>query len=59
VLAAAREAFVAGMQLSSAIAAGMGVALSVLVLVALRNQRPPAPDEAEDREEAAAGVSWT
>jgi ABC-type nickel/cobalt efflux system permease component RcnA len=39
VLAAAREAFVAGMQLSSAIAAGIGVALAVLALVALRNQQ--------------------
>jgi DHA2 family multidrug resistance protein-like MFS transporter len=59
VLAAAREAFVVGMQLSSAIAAGIGVVLSVLALVVLRNQRPPAPDEAGDEEEAAAGVSWT
>ena len=49
VLAAAREAFVAGMQLSSAIAAGIGVALAVLALFALRNQRPADPDGAEAR----------
>jgi DHA2 family multidrug resistance protein-like MFS transporter len=48
VLAAAREAFVAGMQLSSAIAAGVGVALAVLALVALRNQQPAGPDGAEE-----------
>jgi hypothetical protein len=35
---------VAGMQLSSAIAAGIGVALAVLALVALRNQQPAHPD---------------
>jgi MFS transporter, DHA2 family, multidrug resistance protein len=50
VLAAAREAFVAGMQLSSAIAAGIGVALAVLVLVALRNQRPGDADGAGEEE---------
>jgi DHA2 family multidrug resistance protein-like MFS transporter len=50
VLAAAREAFVAGMQLSSAIAAGIGVALAVLVLVALRNQRPGDADGAKEEE---------
>ena len=47
-LAAAREAFVAGMQLSSAIAAGIGVALAVLTLLALRNQRPADPDGADE-----------
>jgi DHA2 family multidrug resistance protein-like MFS transporter len=38
VLASAREAFVAGMQLTSAIAAAIGIALAVLVLVVLRGQ---------------------
>jgi MFS transporter, DHA2 family, multidrug resistance protein len=57
VLATAREAFVAGMQLSAAIAAVLGVALAGLVLVLLRNARPPAPDEAEDVEVATAGVA--
>jgi DHA2 family multidrug resistance protein-like MFS transporter len=52
VLAVAREAFVAGMQLSSAIAAGIGVVLAVLALVMLRNQEPPRPEEAEEAEEA-------
>jgi DHA2 family multidrug resistance protein-like MFS transporter len=50
VLAAAREAFVAGMQLSSAIAAGIGVALAVLTLLALRNQRPADPDGADEED---------
>jgi DHA2 family multidrug resistance protein-like MFS transporter len=59
VLAAAREAFVAGMQLSAAIAAGLGVVLAALVLVLLRNARPPAPDQAGDREDATADASWT
>jgi hypothetical protein len=47
------------MQLSAAIAAGLGVVLAGLVLVLLRNARPPAPDEAETREEATADVSST
>ena len=51
VLAAAREAFVAGMQLSSAIAAGIGVALSILTVIALRNQRPADPDGADSADE--------
>ena len=55
VLAAAREAFVAGMQLSSAIAAGIGVALAVLALIALRHQQPRRPDGAD--EEASPRVS--
>ena len=50
VLAAAREAFVAGMQLSSAIAAGIGVALSILTVIALRNQRPADPDGADEED---------
>jgi MFS transporter, DHA2 family, multidrug resistance protein len=57
VLATAREAFVAGMQLSAAIAAVMGVVLAGLVLVLLRNARPPAADEAEDAEVATAGAA--
>ena len=40
VLDAARQAFVAGMQLTSAVAAVIGVVLAVLVLVALRHQQP-------------------
>ena len=47
-LEAARQAFVAGMQLTSAIAAAIGVALAVLTLVALRNQEPTAAEEPED-----------
>ncbi len=42
VLAAAREAFVVGIQLSSAIAAGIGLALAVLTLAVLHKQRPTA-----------------
>jgi len=42
VLAAARAAFVVSMQLSSAIAAGIGLALAVLALAALRHQQPTA-----------------
>jgi MFS transporter, DHA2 family, multidrug resistance protein len=57
VLATAREAFVAGMQLSAAIAAVMGVVLAGLVLVLLRHARPPAADEAEDAEVATAGAA--
>jgi hypothetical protein len=53
VLAAAREAFVAGMQLSSAIAAGVGVALAVLALVALRDQQPADRDGGAGEEELA------
>jgi DHA2 family multidrug resistance protein-like MFS transporter len=50
VLAAARDAFVAGMQLSSAIAAGLGVVLAVLALITLRNQRPADPDDTGEGE---------
>jgi MFS transporter, DHA2 family, multidrug resistance protein len=57
VLATAREAFVAGMQLSAAIAAVMGVVLAGLVLVLMRNARPPAADEAEDAEVATVGAA--
>jgi DHA2 family multidrug resistance protein-like MFS transporter len=42
VLTAAREAFVVGIQLSSAIAAGIGLALAVLTLAVLHNQQPTA-----------------
>ena len=50
VLAAAREAFVAGMQLSSVIAALGAVAVAVLALVTLRNQRPADPDDTGEGE---------
>jgi MFS transporter, DHA2 family, multidrug resistance protein len=54
VLQAAREAFVAGMRLSSAIAAGIGLALAVLALVLLRNQEPTAPQGDGETEAATA-----
>jgi MFS transporter, DHA2 family, multidrug resistance protein len=44
VLAAAHGAFVVGMQVTSAIAAGIGLALAVLVLAVLHNQQPTALD---------------
>ena len=50
VLQAAQEAFVAGMQLSSAIAAGIGIALATLALVVLRHQQPTAPEPSTDAE---------
>jgi hypothetical protein len=56
VVAAARDAFVAGMQLSSAIAAGLRVALAVLALVALPDQ-PAAITEATAEEMAAVSTS--
>jgi MFS transporter, DHA2 family, multidrug resistance protein len=52
VLAAARAAFVVGMQISSAIAAGIGLALAVLALAVLHHQRPTALGR--DAEEASA-----
>jgi MFS transporter, DHA2 family, multidrug resistance protein len=54
VLDAAREAFVAGMQLTSVIAAAIGVGLAVLALVVLRNQPPTAAEEPEEPEDAPA-----
>jgi DHA2 family multidrug resistance protein-like MFS transporter len=51
-LDAARHAFVTGLQLTSAIAAVLGVALAVLALVTLRHQEPTAA-EAEQPEDAA------
>jgi DHA2 family multidrug resistance protein-like MFS transporter len=54
VLQAAREAFVAGMRVSSAIAAGIGLALAVLALVLLRNQEPTAPQGDGEAEAATA-----
>ena len=48
VLAAARAAFVVSMQLSSAIAAGIGLALAALALAALRHQRPTAHERDTD-----------
>jgi MFS transporter, DHA2 family, multidrug resistance protein len=50
VLLAAREAFVAGMQLGSAIAAGIGIALAALALIVLRHQEPLAREGNEDEE---------
>jgi DHA2 family multidrug resistance protein-like MFS transporter len=43
VLAATRAAFVVGMQVTSAIAAGIGLIVAVLALAALRHQQPTAP----------------
>ena len=57
VLAAARHAFVAGMQLSSTIAAGIGVVLAVLALVALRDRPAPSTQGAEDKDMAAVSTS--
>jgi DHA2 family multidrug resistance protein-like MFS transporter len=55
VLQAAREAFVAGMRLSSAIAAGIGVGLAILALIVLRKQEPAASEGDETQELASAG----
>jgi MFS transporter, DHA2 family, multidrug resistance protein len=55
VLQAAREAFVAGMRLSSALAAVVGVALAVLALVVLRNEEPASPEQDEDPEAVPVG----
>jgi MFS transporter, DHA2 family, multidrug resistance protein len=52
VLLAAREAFVAGMRLSSAMAAGIGVALAILALLVLRHQEPTTPEGDEGSEMA-------
>ncbi|HEV3495885.1 MAG TPA: MFS transporter [Actinomycetes bacterium] len=57
VLAAAQEAFVAGMRLGSMLAAGIGLALAVLALIVLRNQDPATPQGDDDRELAAAGTT--
>jgi MFS transporter, DHA2 family, multidrug resistance protein len=54
VLEAARQAFVAGMQRSSAIAAVVASGLAILALVALRNRPAPTPDAAKEVELAAA-----
>jgi DHA2 family multidrug resistance protein-like MFS transporter len=53
-LAAAREAFVVGMQATSVIAAGIGFALAVLVLAVLHNQQPTALDRDTEVASAAA-----
>ncbi|HET6751654.1 MAG TPA: MFS transporter [Actinomycetes bacterium] len=53
VVAAARDAFVAGMQLSSLIAAVLATGVAVMALVALRKEVPATtatPDEAADQE---------
>ena len=55
VLQAAQEAFVAGMRLSSAIAAGIGVGLAILALIVLRKQEPTASEGDETPELASAG----
>jgi MFS transporter, DHA2 family, multidrug resistance protein len=52
VLAAARDAFVAGMQLSSVIAAGVAAGVAILALVTLRD-RPAAATEATAEEKLA------
>jgi MFS transporter, DHA2 family, multidrug resistance protein len=52
VLQAAREAFVAGMRLSSGLAAVLGLALAVLALIVLRNQEPASPEEQGEGHEA-------
>jgi MFS transporter, DHA2 family, multidrug resistance protein len=57
VLLAAREAFVAGMRLSSAMAAGIGVALAILALLVLRHQEPMTPDGGEEPELATVTTS--
>ena len=57
VLLAAREAFVAGMRLSSAMAAGIGVALAILALLVLRHQEPMSPDGDEGSELATVTAS--
>ena len=54
VLQAAREAFVAGMRLSSAIAAGIGVGLAILALIVLRKQEPAASESDQTPELASA-----
>ena len=56
-LLAAREAFVAGMRLSSAMAAGIGVALAILALLVLRHQEPMTPDGDEGSELATVAAS--
>ena len=55
VLQAAQEAFVAGMRLSSAIAAGIGVGLAILALIVLRKQEPTGSEGDEAPELASAG----
>jgi DHA2 family multidrug resistance protein-like MFS transporter len=57
VLVAAREAFVAGMRLSSMLAAGIGLALALLALLGLRNQEPTGSEADEDQELVIAGDS--
>src|SRR5918994_1238356 len=54
---AAREAFVAGMRLSSAMAAGIGVALAILALLVLRHQEPMTLDGGEEPELATVTTS--
>ena len=56
VLQAAQEAFVAGMRLSSMLAAGIGLALAVLAPIVLRKQGPVTPEADEERELESAGA---
>jgi DHA2 family multidrug resistance protein-like MFS transporter len=57
VLVAAREAFVAGMRLSSMLAAGIGLVLAVVALLVLRHQGPVTSEADEDQELATAGTT--
>jgi DHA2 family multidrug resistance protein-like MFS transporter len=57
VLEAAREAFVAGMRLSSVLAAAIGIALAALALVTMRHQQPPNPEGAGEEEAVTASAT--
>jgi MFS transporter, DHA2 family, multidrug resistance protein len=57
VLAAAREAFVAGMQFSSAVAAIVGVGLTILTLVVLRDEPAAGDEDAAQLEPEPVGAS--
>ena len=57
VLGTAREAFVAGMQLSSAIAAIVGVGLAILTLVVLRDEPAASDEDAAQLEPEPVGAS--
>jgi MFS transporter, DHA2 family, multidrug resistance protein len=57
VVAAARDAFVAGMQLSSIIAAVVAAGVAIMALVILRDQPAPSTQAAGDKELAAVSTS--
>jgi hypothetical protein len=57
VVAAARDAFVEGMQLSSAIAAGVAVGVAVMALVTLRDQPAPSTEAAGDEDLASVSTA--